>query len=92
MSNVPGLTMAPGDVLRVRFEVFGTSPTTTRAKVWRAGTPEPAAWLLTSTSVPPVLLQGSGHAGVHFYTSGSWTGAGAVLTVDNLSGKRSLGA
>jgi PKD repeat protein len=84
LANVPGLTVAPGDVLTVRFEVFGTSPTTTRAKVWRAGTPEPAAWMITNTSVPPALLQGTGHLGVHFYTSGSWTGPAAILSVDNL--------
>ncbi len=84
VANVPGLTMAPDDVLSVRFQVVGTSPTLVRAKVWRAGTAEPAGWLVTANDAPPTLLQEAGHLGVHFFTSGSWTGAGAVLRVDNL--------
>ena len=84
VANVPGLTMAPGQVLQVRLQVVGTSPTLVRAKVWRAGTAEPAGWLVTANDVPPALLQGPGHLGVHYFTSGSWTGTGAVLSVDNL--------
>ena len=36
---IPGLTTAAGMKLNVRVQVFGTSPTTLRAKVWAAGRP-----------------------------------------------------
>ena len=48
-SPSPGLTYAAGDQLQMRVQTFGTSPTTVRAKVWKAGTTEPAAWTLTTT-------------------------------------------
>ncbi len=48
-ATVAGLTYAPGDVLNIRFQVIGTGTTTLRAKLWRAGTAEPAAWQLTAT-------------------------------------------
>ncbi len=84
VANIPGLTMAPNQVLRVRLQVVGTSSTLVRGKVWRDGTAEPAAWLVSANDAAPAALQGPGHPGVHFYTSGSWTGAGAVLSVDDL--------
>ena len=85
VANVPGLTVAPNDVLRVRLQVIGTTNTTVRAKVWRAGQPEPGTWLLTTNDATPAILQGIGHFGCSFYTSGSWAGAGAVLSLDNVS-------
>jgi PKD repeat protein len=84
VANVPGLTVAPNDVLRVRLQVDGTSSTLVRGKVWRVSEAEPAAWLVSTTDATPAVLQAPGHIGVHFYTSGSWTGAGAVLSIDNL--------
>ena len=62
--NVPGLTYtaAPQQLL-LRLQVTGTSPTTVRAKVWLAGTAEPAAWLLTSTD-STAGLQAPGGVGV----------------------------
>ncbi|MDN3497515.1 PKD domain-containing protein, partial [Planococcus sp. APC 4015] len=45
--NVPGLTITPGETYNVVFEVKGTSPTALTAKVWRAGTTEPANWQIT---------------------------------------------
>ncbi|HEY3722970.1 MAG TPA: PKD domain-containing protein [Acidimicrobiia bacterium] len=83
-TNVTGLTVAPGDVLSVRFQVTGTSPTTLRAKVWRQGTAEPAAWLLTNTD-STAALAAAGDVGVLHYVSGSWTGAVPTMTIDNLS-------
>ncbi|WP_328532269.1 hypothetical protein OG984_14595 [Nocardioides sp. NBC_00368] len=41
---VPGLSVAPGDRLKVRLQVTGTAPTTVRAKVWPAGSTEPSGW------------------------------------------------
>ncbi len=36
--TLPGLTYTTGDLLRVRFTVSGTSPTTLTGTVWKAGT------------------------------------------------------
>ena len=88
--TVPGLTVSPGDVLRVRFQTIGTSPTTLKAKVWRQITAEPAAWLLTTTD-STAALTGTGDLGVLHYVSGSWTGTAPVLTLDNLSSSADTG-
>jgi len=45
-SLATGLTYAPGDWFRVRGKVSGSAHF---AKVWRRGTPEPAAWMVTGT-------------------------------------------
>ncbi|MGZ4799909.1 MAG: beta strand repeat-containing protein, partial [Acidimicrobiia bacterium] len=82
--NVPGLTVSPGDVLRLRFQVTGTSPTTVRAKVWRQSDPEPAAWLLTSTD-STAALAAPGDVGVLHYVSGTWTGTAPTVAIDNFS-------
>jgi PKD repeat protein len=89
--TVPGITVAPGDVLRVRFQTIGTSPTTLKAKVWRQGTAEPTAWLLTTTD-STAALAAAGDLGVLQYVSGSWTGTAPVLSVDNLSSGADTGA
>lgn len=81
---VPGLTLVPGDVLRVRLQVTGTGPTTIRAKIWRATVTEPTAWLLTTTDTT-AALQAAGDVGVLHYVSGSWTGTAPVVSVDNLN-------
>ena len=82
--TVPGLTVSPGDQLRVRFQVSGTTTTTLLAKVWRSGTAEPASWLLTTTDATPAALQGAGDLGVLVYVSGSWTGTLPAISLDNL--------
>ncbi|MFE6646188.1 hypothetical protein ACFVJS_06490 [Nocardioides sp. NPDC057772] len=41
---VPGLSVAPGDRLKVRLQVTGTAPATVRTKVWPAGSAEPSGW------------------------------------------------
>lgn len=46
---ISGLSYNSGDVLRVRLQVSGTSPTTLRAKIWRATDPEPSNWLMQAT-------------------------------------------
>ncbi|MDN3497572.1 hypothetical protein QL996_16650, partial [Planococcus sp. APC 4015] len=47
--NVPGLTVTPGAVYNVSFQVTGASPTTLAGKIWAAGTTEPAAWQISRT-------------------------------------------
>ncbi|WP_300681133.1 PKD domain-containing protein [Nocardioides sp.] len=48
-STVPGITVAAGERVQVRFQAQGTSPTTLRVKIWKAGTAEPSAWTYTRT-------------------------------------------
>jgi PKD repeat protein len=46
---VSGLTVAAGDQLRVRVQAAGVSPTVLKAKVWKVGAAEPAAWRVETT-------------------------------------------
>ncbi len=82
-TNVTGLTVSPGDVLRVRFQALGTSPTTLRAKVWRASGFEPLGWLVTGSDNTPAVLQAPGDLGIVLYPSGSTVGTPPALTFDN---------
>lgn len=77
------LTYAPGQKLRVRIQVTGTSPTTVRAKMWRATDAEPAAWLLTATDAT-AAFQAPGGVGLITFLSGSATNAPMLLTFDDL--------
>jgi PKD repeat protein len=81
--NLPGLTYAAGDKLRVRLQVDGTSPTTLRAKVWRVGDTEPTAWTLTTTD-SAAALQVAGGIGLQAYASSSATNAPQTVTFDDL--------
>lgn len=63
-------TFVPGDVYQVRAQVFGQSPTTIRASLYKAGTPEPSSWLV-SASDATAALQGPGAVGIGTYMSGS---------------------
>ncbi len=83
-TTVAGLNAKPGDLLRTRFLVTGTTTATLRAKVWRKGTMEPQSWLLTAAETTPPVLQAPGDIGVLVYLSGTWTGAAPILSIDNL--------
>ena len=52
-----GLAYASGTRMSVRVEVTGAAPTTVRAKAWKAGTTEPAAWQVTATDSTAGLQQ-----------------------------------
>ena len=80
---VPGLTYAAGDVLDVRAQARGTSPTTLRAKVWRDGTAEPSAWT-NSTTDSSAALQAAGSIGLTPYLGSSATNAPIQARYDNL--------
>ena len=80
--TVPGLTMVAGTGLAVRVQVGGTSPTTLKAKVWKAGTPEPTVWTRTTTDAQE-SLQYAGAVGLSSYLSGSAPTA-VTFTVDDL--------
>ena len=81
--NVPGGAYVANEPLQVRVSVAGTSPTTVRVKVWRVGTPEPAAWLLTTTDSTPAL-QVNGHVGFQSYLSSSATAWPVTVALDDL--------
>jgi len=73
-----GLAYAPGDWFRVRGRNFGS---THMAKVWRRGTPEPAAWMLTGTPDATLL---TGKVGIRIILSAGNTNAlPVVFQVDN---------
>jgi hypothetical protein len=71
-------------VLNVRLDATGSTTTTSRTKVWRAGESEPTGWLLTNSSATPAGLQTAGHVGVVLYLSSSWGGPATTMSVDDL--------
>jgi PKD repeat protein len=82
-ANITGLTVGAGERLAVRAQITGTSPTTIRAKVWIAGTAEPAAWQLTATNSTPEL-QDAGGVGYAVSNAGSVTTGANTVRLDDL--------
>ncbi|MBG6178887.1 PKD domain-containing protein [Arthrobacter sp. CAN_A1] len=82
--TLPGLTYTPGDRLLLRTEVTGTGPTTIRAKAWKAGTPEPAAWQRSATDAT-AALQAGGTIGLFTYLSGSVTNVPVTVLIDDVT-------
>jgi PKD repeat protein len=80
---VNGLTYTASERVQMRVQVTGTSPTTVRTKLWKAGTAEPAAWAMTATDAT-AALQSAGYPGIVTYLSGSATNAPIVLSFDDL--------
>ena len=81
--TVSGLTLAAGDRATMRVQVFGTSPTTVRARVWKQGTTEPTTWQRSVTD-STAGLQVTGSLGVYGYLSGAATNGPITLSVDDL--------
>ncbi|MFZ1287810.1 MAG: PKD domain-containing protein [Candidatus Phosphoribacter sp.] len=81
--QVPNLTVAPGTQIRIRVQVYGSSPTTVRAKAWNASQAEPSTWLVTATDAT-AGLQGAGSVGLSTYYSSGATNSPLVLAVDDL--------
>ncbi len=79
---VSGLTYVAGEVLSIRAQAIGTSPTTLRARVWRGAT-EPSTWQVLATD-SLASLQAPGAIGLHFYVAGSVTNAPIVARFDQL--------
>jgi hypothetical protein len=80
--NISGLSFAAGQQLTMRVQVFGTSPTTVRAKVWAAAQAEPAAWQASATD-STAALQASGTIGLRSYLSGTATATPITVKFDN---------
>ena len=84
--TVAGLTYTAGTKLNLRTQAIGANPTTVRAKVWVAGTTEPAAWQRSVTD-STASLQTPGAVGFYGYLSGSATAA-VTVRADDITGVR----
>ncbi|MEU4017142.1 PKD domain-containing protein [Microbacterium sp. NPDC028030] len=84
---VSGLSWAAGSSFTLAMETTGSTTTTIRAKLWAAGSAEPANWQLSTTDATPAL-QVAGAPTVFSYRSGSATGTNNVsfddFTLKNL--------
>ena len=82
---ISGLTYAVGDKLTVRVQALQTNATTTtiRAKVWKTGATEPAAWQKSVTDTT-AALQAAGHVAVSSYVSSGATNGPITIAVDSL--------
>jgi hypothetical protein len=81
--TLPGVTLAAGQQLLVRLQTSGTSPTTVRARAWKAGTTEPTTWFATATD-STAALQAPGAVGLSTYLSSSATNGPVVARWDDL--------
>ena len=82
--RVTGLVYNSNDVLRVRVQVSGTSPTLLKAKVWRVSDSEPVNWN-SQLSDSTAGLQMAGGVGFQGYVSNTVGNTPASLKFDNLS-------
>lgn len=76
-----GYSWSAGSSFQLATEVSGSSPTTIKAKIWAAGTAEPAGWQLQATDSAS-SLQAAGAPSLYGYRSGSSTGTN-VLSFDD---------
>ncbi len=74
----------PGQFVRVKLRVSGTSPTSVAAKVWADGATEPAAWLLEQTD-STAALQVAGGIAVEHYQSSTSTNGPVVSLIDTIT-------
>jgi PKD repeat protein len=81
--TIPGLTYAVGDKLTVRVQAVGSNSTTVRAKVWKTGTTEPAAWQRSVTD-STAGLQSAGHVAFSSYVSSGATNGPITIALDQL--------
>lgn len=82
-ATVSGLTYVAGDLLNVRTQASGASPTTVRGKVWKVGTPEPTTWLRSVTD-STAGLQTAGAVAISPYLSSTATNAPVTVRLDSL--------
>ncbi|KQO99808.1 PKD domain-containing protein [Leifsonia sp. Leaf264] len=82
-STITGLTYGLGDELNIRVQVFGTNPTTVRARVWKSGATEPTTWQRSGTDSTPAL-QAAGSTGIGTNMPGAATNAPVVFSIDDL--------
>ncbi|NNM46014.1 PKD domain-containing protein [Knoellia sp. DB2414S] len=82
-ATVSGLSIAPGQRLMARVQVYGTAPTTIRMRVWKVGATEPTTWQRSVTDAT-AGYQVPGGLGLFGYLSSGATNGPVVLSVDDL--------
>lgn len=85
--TVSGLSYTAGDQLQLRLQVFGTSPTTVQARVWKVGTTEPSTWQVSTTD-STAGLQTAGSIGIGTYLGGAATTLPYSTTFDKLTASK----
>jgi hypothetical protein len=80
---VPGLSVAAGAVLQLRFQATGNGSAALRGKVWRVGTTEPSGWTV-SGSDSRAAMQAPGGVGLVTYLSSGATTAPVTLAVSRV--------
>jgi hypothetical protein len=81
--TVQGVTHTAGAGLWVRAQVFGSAPSTIRARVWAAGQSEPVGW--TSTGDSFAALQGPGAPALRTFISSASTAGTVRFNFDDYS-------
>ena len=81
---IAGLRHQPGEFIRVRAQVYGTSPTRIRMRAWAHGAAEPSGWQLTVTNSAPEL-QAPGGVGLRAYMSSGAAVAPVAFSFDDFS-------
>jgi len=79
---LPGVTYAAGDVIHVKTEVSGTSPTRVRTKAWLNGDAEPSGWGTSGTD-STAAMQTTGSVALIAAVSGASTNASTHIRFDN---------
>ena len=82
--NLASPTVGAGTQLKIRVQVFGTSPTTVRAKVWAATGTEPTAWQASATD-STAALQAAGFTGLRTYVSATASDIPVTTRFDNFA-------
>lgn len=82
----PGIILAAGAALNVRFQVTGTHPTSLGLKVWPATAAEPVNWQSTVTD-SFTGLQTAGSVAISSYVSSGSTNAPIVLRLTDFSAR-----
>nr|WP_325210306.1 LamG-like jellyroll fold domain-containing protein [Salinibacterium sp.] len=81
--TLPDVTYTAGERLQVHLQVFGSSPTTIRASVWKDGAAEPSGWQVSATSAT-AALQSAGAVALETYMAGSTTNGPSITRFDDL--------
>jgi hypothetical protein len=88
--TVPGLTYVAGMSLTLRVQVFGTGPTTVRARVWRTGQAEPSSWQVSGTD-GTASLQTGGLVGTSAYLTSAVSNAPVAVSVTSFTARPASG-
>jgi hypothetical protein len=82
-ATIAGLAFTPGQFLRMRLRVSGTTSVALSGKAWSVGSAEPATWQVTATDASAPL--GPGGPGFLLFLSSVATNAPVLATVHNVT-------